>query len=170
MQMCQIQGHYWGKTWVGATPPCRAAAQADAVLVAPTRVLPRDQCQYRAGTDGAQRLAAIAAQRRTTVSKLRVEKGASKVRRAPLKATIDGAVADDLELMCEWSENESSYLVNLLLGFAIAQSEDFQRYKTERLATPFGTRTEEKPASDPARKIVPSANPASPQLEKRATA
>jgi hypothetical protein len=38
--MCQIQGHYWGKTWVGATPPCRVAAQADAVLVAPTHVLP----------------------------------------------------------------------------------------------------------------------------------
>lgn len=100
------------------------------------------------------------------MSKLRIEKGASKVRRAPLKATIDGAVADDLELMCEWSENESSYLVNLLLEFAIAQSEDFQRYKTERLANPVPTRTEAKPAPDPARKVVPSASPSSPQLEK----
>jgi hypothetical protein len=103
------------------------------------------------------------------MSKLRIEKGASKVRRAPLKATIDGAVADDLEQMCEWSENESSYLVNLLLGFAIAQSEDFQRYKAERLATPLASRSEVKPASDPARKIVPSASAASPQLEKGAT-
>ena len=33
------------------------------------------------------------------MSKLKIEKGASRVRRAPLKATIDGAVADDLELM-----------------------------------------------------------------------
>jgi len=104
------------------------------------------------------------------MSKLKIEKGASKVRRASLKATIDGAVADDLELMCEWSENESSYLVNLLLGFAIAQSEDFQRYKEERLATPSAGRIEIMPASDPARKIMPSASPASPQPEKGATA
>ena len=104
------------------------------------------------------------------MSKLRIEKGASKVRRAPLKATIDGTVADDLELMCEWSENESSYLVNLLLEFAIAQSEDFQRFKAERIATPLAGRIEIKPASDPARKIMPSASPASPQLEKGATA
>jgi hypothetical protein len=104
------------------------------------------------------------------MSKLRIEKGASKVRRAPLKATIDGAVADDLELMCEWSENESSYLVNLLLGFAIAQSEDFQKYKAERLAASLPGRPEAKPASDMARKILPSASAASPQLEKGTTA
>ena len=63
------------------------------------------------------------------MSKLKIETGASKVRRSPLKATIDGTVADDLALMCEWSENDLSYLVNLLLGFAIGQGEDFQKYK-----------------------------------------
>jgi hypothetical protein len=104
------------------------------------------------------------------MSKLRIEKGASKVRRAPLKATVDGAVADDLELMCEWSENDTSYLVNLLLGFAIAQSEEFQKYKAERLATSLPARTEAKPASDPARKVLPSTSAASPQLEKGASA
>jgi hypothetical protein len=104
------------------------------------------------------------------MSRLKIEKGASKVRRAPLKATIDGAVADDLELMCEWSENDTSYLVNLLLGFAIAQSEEFQKYKAERLATSLPARTEAKPASDSARKVLPSTSAASPQLEKGATA
>ena len=104
------------------------------------------------------------------MSKLKIEKGASKVRRAPLKATIDGVTADDLELMCEWSENDTSYLVNLLLGFAIAQSEDFQKFKAERLATPSSPRTETKPVSDPARKVLPSTSAASPQLEKGATA
>lgn len=103
------------------------------------------------------------------MSKLKIEKGASKVRRAPLKATIDGTVADDLELMCEWSENDSSYLINLLLGFAIAQSEDFQKYKVERLVSPSPARTEGKPASDPARRVLPSASTASPQLEKGTT-
>jgi hypothetical protein len=104
------------------------------------------------------------------MSKLKIEKGASRVRRAPLKATVDGAVADDLELMCEWSENDTSYLVNLLLGFAIAQSEDFQKYKAEHLATPSRARTEAKPASDPTRRVLPSGGAASPQLEKGATA
>ena len=104
------------------------------------------------------------------MSKLKIEKGASRVRRAPLKATIDGAVADDLELMCEWSENDTSYLVNLLLGFAIAQSEDFLKYKAEHLATLSPARSEAKPGSDPTRKVLPSASAASPQLEKGATA
>jgi hypothetical protein len=102
------------------------------------------------------------------MNKLKIERGASKIRRSPLKVTIDGNIADDLELMCEWSENESSYLVNLLLGFAIKQSEDFQKYKAERLASRLLGRTEIKPASDPARKVVPSTG--SGTLEKGATA
>lgn len=81
------------------------------------------------------------------MSKLKIEKAASKVRRAPLKVTIDGSVSDDLELMCEWSENDSSYLVNLLLGFAIAQSEDFQKYKAERPSSPAHPPDTTKPRS-----------------------
>jgi hypothetical protein len=63
------------------------------------------------------------------MTKLRIEKGASRIRRVPLKTTIDGAVADDIELLCQWSENETSYVVNHLLRFALSQSEDFQHYK-----------------------------------------
>ena len=63
------------------------------------------------------------------MTKLRIEKGASRVRRVPLKTTIDGAVADDIELLRQWSENEISYVVNHLLRFALSQSEDFQQYK-----------------------------------------
>ena len=70
------------------------------------------------------------------MSKLKIERGASKVRREALKVTIDSTVADDLKQMCEWSENDLSYLVNLLLGFAIGQSEEFQGYKTERNSAP----------------------------------
>ncbi len=95
------------------------------------------------------------------MSKLKIEKAASKVRRAPLKVTIDGSVSDNLELMCEWSENDSSYLVNLLLGFAIAQSEDFQRYKDERSASPSHPRDISKPNSA----AVPRPQPA-PSSEK----
>lgn len=63
------------------------------------------------------------------MSKLRIEKGASRIRRVPLKTTIDGTVADDVELMCKWSENDTSYVINLLLRFALSQSEDFQQHK-----------------------------------------
>ncbi len=63
------------------------------------------------------------------MTRLKIEKGASKVRRVPLKTTIDGAVADDLALMGKWSENDTSYLVNHLLRFALAESAEFQRYK-----------------------------------------
>ncbi len=63
------------------------------------------------------------------MSKLRIEKGASRVRRVPLKTTLDGSVADDVELMCKWSENDTSYIVNHLLRFALSQSEDFQQHR-----------------------------------------
>jgi hypothetical protein len=63
------------------------------------------------------------------MSKLRIEKGASRIRRVPLKTTIDGTIADEIELMCQWSENDTSYVVNQLLRFALNQSEDFQQYK-----------------------------------------
>ncbi|MGC1782089.1 MAG: hypothetical protein WA708_06190 [Acidobacteriaceae bacterium] len=63
------------------------------------------------------------------MARLKIEKGASKVRRVALKTTIDGAIADDLALMGRWSENETSYLVNHLLRFALNQSEEFQQYK-----------------------------------------
>ena len=63
------------------------------------------------------------------MTKLRIEKGASRVRRVPLKTTVDGSVADDVDLFCQWSDNETSYVVNLLLRFALSQSEDFQKYK-----------------------------------------
>jgi hypothetical protein len=63
------------------------------------------------------------------MSKLRIDKGASRIRRVPLKTTIDGTVWDDVELMCQWSENDTSYVVNQLLRFALSQSEEFQEHK-----------------------------------------
>lgn len=96
------------------------------------------------------------------MSKLKIDKGASKVRRASLKATIDGTVSDDLELMCEWSENDASYLVNLLLGFAMAQSEEFQRYKAEHATSkvhPSGNAKAERPSVKPLPEFSSKADP-----------
>lgn len=38
--MGQIQGHYWGSTWAGATPPSGLPRRFIAALVAPAHVLP----------------------------------------------------------------------------------------------------------------------------------
>ncbi|HEY0758752.1 MAG TPA: hypothetical protein VGD59_05805 [Acidisarcina sp.] len=102
------------------------------------------------------------------MSRLKIEKGASKVRRAPLKATIDGTVADDLGLMCEWSENDTSYLVNLLLGFAIAQSEDFQSYKAGRSIASMNLINPAKPVAEGTAKVTPSVAGVPPVAEKGA--
>ena len=84
------------------------------------------------------------------MSKLKIEKGAGKIRRTPLKVTINGTVADDLELMCEWSENDLSYLVNALLEYALGQSEEFQKHKADRMASETATvLASSKRASEP---------------------
>jgi hypothetical protein len=63
------------------------------------------------------------------MSKLKLEHGVSRIRRAKLQSSIDQTVADDIELLSEWSNNETNYVVNELLRFALTQEEDFQRYK-----------------------------------------
>jgi hypothetical protein len=75
------------------------------------------------------------------MSRLKIEHGASKVRWTLLKTNIDESLATDIDLMCQWSENDRKYVVNELLRFGIAQAEDFQKYKAERAAAPPSVRT-----------------------------
>ncbi|HTF65727.1 MAG TPA: hypothetical protein VK638_23865 [Edaphobacter sp.] len=63
------------------------------------------------------------------MSRLKLIHGVSRVRRAKLQSSVDQTVADDIELLTEWSNNETNYVVNELLRFALTQEEDFQRYK-----------------------------------------
>jgi hypothetical protein len=63
------------------------------------------------------------------MSKLKLEHGISRIRRAKLQSSIDQTIADDVELMAEWSNNETNYVVNELLRFALANEEEFQKYK-----------------------------------------
>lgn len=65
------------------------------------------------------------------MNKLKIERGISRIKRSKLQSSIDQSVANDIELMAEWSDNEQNYIVNELLRFAIAQAEDFQKYKAE---------------------------------------
>jgi hypothetical protein len=90
------------------------------------------------------------------MSKLKIDKGASRIRRVPLKTTIDGTVWDDIELMCQWSENETSYVVNHLLRFALSQSGDFQKHKESLAAKSSSTGGFNSERSAPAAPAQPS--------------
>jgi len=81
------------------------------------------------------------------MSKLKIEHGASKVNWVLLKTNIEDSIANEIELMCQWSENDRKYIVNELLRFALAQSEEFQKYKAERDSAPSKKVNEPKPTS-----------------------
>ncbi len=63
------------------------------------------------------------------MSKLKIEHGASKVRLVLLKTNIEDSISAEIDLMCQWSENERKYIINELLRFALTQEEDFLKYK-----------------------------------------
>ena len=83
------------------------------------------------------------------MSKLKIDHGASRIRQAKLQASIDQSIADDIELMAEWSDNEAKYIINQLLRFALMQEEDFLKYKAGRLANTSRIDQNAKPASAP---------------------
>ena len=79
------------------------------------------------------------------MSRLKLLHSVSRIRRAKLQASIDQTVADDIELMAKWSNNETQYIVNELLRFAIAQEEDFLKHKASLAANPARATHSAKP-------------------------
>ena len=63
------------------------------------------------------------------MSKFKIEHGASKINLVLLKTNIEDSISNDIDLLCQWSDNERKYIVNELLRFALAQEEDFLKYK-----------------------------------------
>ncbi|WP_353071987.1 hypothetical protein [Tunturiibacter gelidiferens] len=89
------------------------------------------------------------------MSKLKLEHGVSRIRRAKLQSSIDQTVADDIELLAEWSNNETNYVINELLRFALTQEEEFQRHKISS-----ATAAPTKPALTPIKSVSePAAQP-----------
>jgi hypothetical protein len=72
------------------------------------------------------------------MSKLKIEHGASRVHWTLLKTNIEEPIAHDIDLMCQWSENDRKYVINELLRFAIGAAQDFQEYKASLSASPLG--------------------------------
>jgi hypothetical protein len=87
------------------------------------------------------------------MSKLKLEHGVSRIRRAKLQSSIDQTVADDIELLAEWSNNETNYVVNELLRFALVQEEEFQKYKASAAASATRPGSGVKPASTPIKHV-----------------
>ena len=95
------------------------------------------------------------------MSKLKLEHGVSRIRRAKLQSSIDQTVADDIELLAEWSNNETNYIVNELLRFALTQDEDFQRYRASSAANTARAASTTKPSLTPIKPVSePVANAA----------
>ena len=85
------------------------------------------------------------------MSRFKIDHGASHIRQAKIQASIDQSIADDIQLMAEWSDNEPKYIINQLLRFALTQEEDFLKYKAGRPANPLrmsqGARSATAPSS-----------------------
>ena len=79
------------------------------------------------------------------MSKFKIEHGASKVRLVLLKTNIEDSISNDIDLMCQWSDNERKYIINELLRFALTQEEDFLKHKVSLAANPARTTTNPKP-------------------------
>jgi len=91
------------------------------------------------------------------MSKLKLEHGVSRIRRAKLQSSVDQTVADDIELLAEWSNNENNYVINELLRFALSQEEDFQKYKASAAAIATRTANTSKPVPTPIKSVSESA-------------
>ncbi len=83
------------------------------------------------------------------MSKLKIEHGASKVRLVLLKTNIEDSISADIDLMCQWSENDRKYIINELLRFALTQEEDFLKYKAGLAANPPGSAASAKAVPKP---------------------
>jgi hypothetical protein len=81
------------------------------------------------------------------MSKFKLEHGVSRIRRTKLQSSIDQTIADDIEALAEWSNNETNFVVNELLRFALAREEDFQKHKASVSAHNARTGNNAKPAS-----------------------
>jgi len=162
----------------GSDPPCRVSATADAALVAPAPCTPgipkisdahteRICAGYKPDQFSTDHLSiSQPAQmhnrfrlhsQENPMSKLKLEHGVSRIRRAKLQSSVDQAVADDIELLAEWSNNETNYVINALLRFALTQDEDFQKYKASSAVNAAQPAKCTRPASTPIKPVSESA-------------
>jgi hypothetical protein len=87
----------------------------------------------------------------TAVSKFKIEHRASRINLVLLKTSIEDTIAQDIDLLASWSDNDRKYIVNELLRFALTQEEDFLKYKVSVAANSQMPAGDSKPAPIPAK-------------------
>lgn len=97
------------------------------------------------------------------MSRLKLEHGVSRVQRTKLQTSIDQSIAEDIEMLAEWSNNETNYVVNELLRFALAHEEEFQKHKASPSTNPARV-------SHTAKSSAPNTKPSSDLAAKPDTA
>jgi hypothetical protein len=95
------------------------------------------------------------------VSKLKIEHGASKVHWVLLRTNIEESIASELDLMCEWSENDRKYVVNELCVLRLRSPKNSRGTRRSGSRVPPRQRLRPslsppgpKPTPDPASKAV----------------
>ncbi len=91
------------------------------------------------------------------MSKFKIEHGASKVNLVLLKTNIEDTIAEDIDRMATWSDNDRKYIVNELLRFALIQEEDFQKYKASPAAKATHAASSTKPQPTPIKPAIDAA-------------
>jgi hypothetical protein len=103
------------------------------------------------------------------VGKFKIEHRASKINLVLLKTNIEDTIAQDIDLMASWSDNDRKYVVNELLRFAVTQEEDFLKYKASVAANSQMPAGDSKPASIPAKHALDAPGKTEPLPSSRTT-
>ncbi|HVB55485.1 MAG TPA: hypothetical protein VNE63_03505 [Candidatus Acidoferrales bacterium] len=98
------------------------------------------------------------------MTRLKLIHGVSRIRRAKLQSSIDQTVADDIESLAQWSSNETNYVINELLRFALSQEEDFQKYKATVAPDAAQPANNPKAAPAPIRTVAEAATKPDPSM------
>ena len=63
------------------------------------------------------------------MSKFKLEHGVKQGPSRPAQDHYRGKHIEEIDLICQWSNNERNYIINELLRFALTQEEDFLKYR-----------------------------------------
>lgn len=103
------------------------------------------------------------------MSKFKIEHGASRINLVPLKTNIEDTIAQDIDLLAEWSNNDRKYIVNELLRFAISQEEDFLKHKANVAATATQSAPRTRSAPAPVKPLTEQASKPDPSTTGSST-
>lgn len=70
------------------------------------------------------------------MSRFRIARNDRNIDRKLVKARIETALVDDVNLLVKWSNRDKSDIVSELIRYALSQESEFQAYKATRQPAP----------------------------------